>query len=477
MKEMLKKFFVFTACAALMSVMLTSCGDDPDMPDINDDPAAYLQTAISNTMAEISDRYSASPISAILNSISGPVNSVGFDMGISANAETVSLGGTLYSDTENNQYLFDGSIGASGVELGAQFYYQPEFIGVACEFLLGSNIFYGFRPYGLVEQATGSIFDASTGSELGMDITQLQELDDMLDAFKSADGLSIQEMIDASESAYNDFLSGLSFTVEEQSISLAGEEHDGYSLTAQYTGENMAQLTEDMMNILKDSSLFTAMFDLSAQTGSGTTEADFNAQIDAMIQELADDDTQITVIYYVCQDKVVSMDTTASDFTDEYITIDYYGDDGSTITMGYKDKVYPIFSSTVDTSTGYSHTATLNGEVTINDGYAPGNMSMVTNWNSETGSLESSIQMENGMDSISMSFSGTLTASQGEGFALENGQLNMSTPTTGDITCNLSISGGAEESFPTPAETVNIFELSEDELYNIISNVYYMLYM
>ncbi len=473
MKEICKKILVLVMCAALMSALLTSCGDDPDVPDVNDDPAAYLQTALNNTMAELSSRYSASPISAISSSISGPVSSLGFDLDISANGETASLGGTLYSDTENNQYLLDGNIGAGGVELGAQFYYQPEFIGAACEFLLGSDAFYGFRPYGLVEQATGSVFDASTGSQFGFDTSVLQEMDDLIDSFRNTSGLSIQETIDEIKALNDEFTAQLDITVEKQPVSFAGDEQDGYKLTAVYTAEEVAQLMGDMMGVIKETGFFSAAFEFSALSGSGTTEADFDAQIDAMIAELSASEEEITLSYYICEEKVISMEMSTSQSPDDTVTVDYYGNDGSTVTMGATSLSTPILVSHVDTSSGYSHTATVNGSYSI--GEVSGSvMALENTWDRDSGAFSFSLDVDDGSySSASLSLSGNLTVSDGDGFTLENGILSADDGYNA-TSIDISMVGAVEESFPAPAETVNIFELSEDELYNLMANLYYM---
>ena len=460
----IRSILTLIICVALIAVVLASCGDDTS--GIESDPAGYLQTAFDNTMADIRTRYASSPLTAITGSMSGPMCEIEFQHTESNNVTgTFILGGTVYADGESQQMLVDGNIGAGGVSMDAQLYYDSEFLGVAMPFLLGNDDLYGFRPYGLVEQAQGSIFDASTGSEFGFDISQLQELDGMLNSIRNSEGLSIQSIADEIAAAGDEFNASLEYTVEAQKFTVAGEEKDGYVLNAVYTGQDVASLMESIFNIMKESSIFTVIFDMAAQTGSGTTEADFDAQVDAVIQELRADQSQISVSYRVCDGKVVSMDmeTQGDGAASSAVSVDYYGEDGNTVSISSGG--VGLFTSQVDTSDGYYHTITMNSST---DPAVNSAVNMAAGWDSSSGDLVLNIETVDAGTVSSVGFSGTLTAAEGEGFSLDIPTVTMD-GSINDIT--FSFSGQDIDTFPDIGERVNVFELTEDELYELAYNI------
>ena len=293
-----RKIAAFALCASLLLAALSACSDS-GMPDIDSDPAGYLQAAQKATSEEIVARYSASPLAALSGVSAEPISSTDFFISVEDASGAATFSGTAYMDTEEELFLLNTSIGGSGVELKAGLYSSPEFAGISLPFLLGSEAFYGLRPYGLVEQASGSIFDASAGGELGMDISQLQPIDDMLEAIRNSDGLSIQEMADEIASSINEIDASLQYTVSQQQVSMSGDMVDGYMVSTVYTSSQIADMMESIMHILKGSSLFTTIFTFASQTGSGTSEAEFNAQLDQLIEEMRGSGTQLTANYYI----------------------------------------------------------------------------------------------------------------------------------------------------------------------------------
>ena len=464
-KGTFKKVLVLVMCAALISTALVSCGDDTS--DIEADPAGYLQDALDSTMADIKTRYTMSPLAAISNSMSSSLSAIEFQSTINYNvSDTYRFGGIAYVDSEAQRMLLDGSFGSLGVSVDAGFYYDPEFVGVSMPFMFGSNGLYGFRPYNLVEQAQGSIFDASTGSELGMDISQLQALDDMLDSFRNSDGLSIQNIVDEITAAGDEFNASLEYTVEQQKVTVAGEEKDGYILSTEYTGEDIASLMESIFSIMKQSSLFTVIFNMADQSGSGTTEADFDAQVDAVIEELKADQSQVSISYEICDGKVISADMEADGNSTGYsdITVDYYGEDGNTVSISSGG--VGLFTSQVDTSDGYYHTITMNSSA---DPAVNSAVNMASGWDSDTGDIVLNIETVDAGTVSSVGFSGTLTAADGEGFSLDITDVTLD---GGDGGISFSISGQDIDTFPDVGEKINIFDLTEDELYSILMNFY-----
>ncbi|MGM9521446.1 MAG: hypothetical protein ACI3VB_03095 [Oscillospiraceae bacterium] len=465
MKTKFGKILSVILAAIMLTAVLAGCGDESKLEK---DPTGYLKAAIQNTQSDILERYSASPIAAIMESVS----SGNASFSISGSGETdetgsVGIDATLYT-SEAGAYLLDFTANAYNglVNLNAQLYADSEFVGVACAPLLGDDTFYGVKPYDLYEQAEGSIFDENSGTDYGFDISPLKEIDELLEAVKNSDGLTLDETIEQLEGLSDSFIDSRSYTYESADVSVGTESLKGYVLTTTYTGEDIAALTDQVFELLLNNAFYSGLMEYSA-AADGSSVQEIEAEIDEMLAEIEQSTTQFEVKYYIADGKVVSLEENCLDENGNVITtsvINYYAGSGNgiSVTVSSDDTGNIVITSTVDDGDAYAHTIFISA-----DGES---VSLTTTWDSKSGALSGTLEA----DGASMSLSGTLNAEKDKGFSFENGELSIVSDGAEPVTLSFSASAENGTDFPAVSETKNLFELTEDEFYAIIYNIYYM---
>ncbi len=487
---------------SLVVMALSACGnsgsdDSGDKASISDainatslsshdpvkEPVDYLNDAITITANALEERYSGSPIYAISKSMedaSSAAMSVSLS-GTDPDMGDVGISGTVYSDPDAAKFLFDGSVSVDSESIGAQVYYNDNFIGVGCPELFGNDTVYGLRLSNIADQ----IKNSSLASLMGVDeesfeesIEGLDEIDALLETINNPDGDSLDTTMEKLVDIMLDPNSNIDFTVEEGEVSVGGKTEDGYIFTGTITSQMISDMVSDVVDILKSNGLVTALLDFAAEYSEDAADIESMwDDLDSAIESIKESGLTETITYYVCDCTVVSYTSAITvDGSDDEITIsvNYFDGDDNTVSMNVtstgsdtEDMPSCTMKSVVDSSGGnYNHTLTMSaessGEIiteTIETAFG------------SNGDLTSNVTMEVDGETIGMTLDGNLTAADHDGFTLSNGTFSVNVDGE-QISLNFSISGENGVSVPEPSSTKNIFELPESELMDLLYTIY-----
>jgi hypothetical protein len=465
MKNKFCKVLALILSAALLCVLLVGCGDETK---IQKDPAGYLKTAMENTQKDLAKRYSGSPIAAMNDAVDSDSTSTDFSLSVIGGeameelSSALELSGTFSADTETNEYLLDLAVSVSGVSVSAQVYAEPEFVGISCPFLLGDDTVYGVRPYNLYEQAEGSLFDSSTGSDYGMDISSLKEVDELIDTFRNNDGKSVEESIEQLIADVQDILDSSEYTYEKSS------DGKGYIISTTLDGEKVAQIVETVTDAMLDNSLISSMTDFSVNNGEAESIEEALEDIENTLEDMRNSDKTVTITYLVEDEKLISVSISDDDTdTGRTITVNYYDGDSVTLTYEGEEGTISLNSEASTDSKLYSHIITVNMD--MNGEYA--SETIQTNYDLDSGDLSTIINIDADGDTMSIAFGGTLTTDK-DGFDFSNGAISIDEDGSNVIALSLDLSVSSAKEPAFPEDTKNIFELTESEFLAAVMNIY-----
>ncbi len=460
MKSIVNKLLA-VMLALVLVLSLAACGDkenndngkdtdDPHADNISDitpskDPAGYISAAASATMADLAERYSGSPIAA-LSKLSGSSGSATFSLSASQDGETVALGGNLGFDMDAGKLLLEASIGYMGESIDAGLYLDKDYLGVSVPMLLGEGAYYGFVPHDLYDQVSGSALGQYMDEE---SLEAFKEIDKMLESFSGIDPSDMEKYSEELEKLFRDFAASIELT--------ANADGDGWVISGTVTVDQIADLYEDIMDVVLDSSALGALSDIAASSGESVDIEGMRSQISESLQELRDTGGKLDVNYYISGDKLTK------------IVLVPQGDnvpEGNNITVDLGDKI------TVSVLSEGSDTVTLTSEVKSDKGSYKHTLTMTADGETMTVAAD---WTDNRLD-LSMTTNGetllSLTGDFGvseDGFYLTGGKLTADGMDGEALGLEVKYtSGGTVE---TPANLNNIFTMSEQELTDLILSI------
>lgn len=413
-------------------------------PSPTEDPAGFLRFNAHNTATRLAERYAGSPFEAMASSAarSGVLR---FTLG-TVEEYGMELGGELTYDVEAGKLRLDATLASGDALLDASAYIGTDFVAVSSQELLGDTLFYGVTPYDLYGQFSSGAFAGYMGEEAQ---EALRALDAALEELRGLELPDSDALAARYEELFDELIEAMDLTGEETTVELDGQSLDGYSISGELDSEDMAGLMEKYGGeALSDPTLVK----LAALSGWEAELDRTHAEFDESLEDLRASGVRCRVTFISAGGLLtsVSVDLTDTDGTQIGITADLLRDDmisGQIATDGD----ITTYTSVVSTDNGYSHVLT----VTAQDGSA---ITLSTLWGKD-GILKADVVTPDETSGISAK----LTADDA-GFTLSDLSVTEAGSTT---SLPLTLAYTPTATVETPAGTVNLTTLSEEELSSV----------
>lgn len=448
----------------------------PVVKNPKDDPAGYLAMALENTMNDLAERYSGSPLLAVANLIDtkGTVKVSG-DVRVdntTVNIKDISVGYDLNKKT----FLVSADVAAQGMEVEGGIVFSPDFLGVSFPMLLGDSTYYGFKPKDLRKQLENSpLYDALGGNLSNYDWEQIDLLDNLLDILWDSEYIDIDKMVSEMESLSMDYIKDLDVDYEEDSFKVDGKKVDGYVFTATITSKDLAKVMEKMFDVMLDMPMWETLQKIAELGGEELDMDDLYDQIDDILRDIRRENFEIEVTYYVADEKVVKTQSVYDEY-DMEITIDFYDDGNITADVDFDGASLTVTSVVESGKKGYTHTITM---VNNGDGWDENSTTISCEWDGEDLELTLANVRRDGNYGYDESITITCGLSTSKkGFTLEDLTMTQDyyypyydEKYHDKIDIPLTIEYTSGGSVSVPKNTKNILEMSEKELQELMGNI------
>lgn len=419
--------------------------DLDDMPSPTQDPAGFLSYNAANTEALLSERYAGSPLVAIAKAAAP---SGRFDLRIDPeDGSDEALEGSLVYDLETKELRLDASLASGKTSFSASAYIDPDFIGVSSEQLFGDGIFYGFTPYDLYGQVSGSAFASYMDSET---VEALHILDSMLEELQKIEIPDRDTLKGQYEDSLREYIDAVDLTGRKTTVELDGKSLEGYSITADMDSEAMADIMERYYEAVVSAPVMEALSNIAAAYGEELDPDAMRAELDKSVDAIRESGVRARVEFVNAGGYLAGLSVSVMDSEGEELraTADLLSGDMISGEIASGGQTVRFISSVSSDGDGYDHTLTLTGQ----DGDA---VKLITEWADDV------LQMRfEGPEQEYMGLRAHLTADN-EGFTLSNILLNENNVST---SLPLSVTYTPNTTVEAPGETVNLFDLTEDEI-------------
>lgn len=440
----LRSVLALILCASALLMCLSGCvnkddnvgpGTPPDedrpVEDDKNDPAELLSSALSATKEDLEQRFVSSPLSGLTGITSDNAVTAEFDVSFpdEGGSAAGSVTGNAVLNTHSGEVLADCSMSANGIPFSV--YYGPEFAGISSEELFGDGTLYGLRPYGLVDQLSGS----ALAELVKLDMDAVAELDGILNSIPKDVNVFTAPFMDKVFNATKDLVNGLSLKLTETAITRGGKEQSAYSLSASVPSDKLADYLKSLANALPEGLLLYGI-------GSGDGSA---AAVDEALESIRQSGASTPITFTVSDGKLYHI--SAEYRTDEgavQLEAELYGDNGKTVLVVAE----PYFSVSIDLSDGVSMKAYTGSDVSLD--WAPGGEFTLT-------------ASDGGTD---LGLEGTFTA---DGGRLSYNGVWYTGGRDSALPLKFVTSPGGQVS--APENTSNLSELTSRQLYSILMKV------
>lgn len=431
----------------------------PIVKSPEDDPAGYLAMAMENTGNDVLARYAGSPLLAIGKAldtrgtfnVSGKVDTdeISFDL------KALSL----WYDLEDKELLLSLDAIVQEVELQAGACLSEDFLGVSMPSFFGGDDYYGIEPRNLTDQLRNSPLLELAGGELNLDDPSFAQMDELLDALWDARLIDTEKMASEIEKISMDYIKGLKTEYSAETVTVNGEQTDGYVFTATVTGEDIKNMQGQIYDMLLEMPVWDTLVKIAQIGGEEFSLEDLRAMVEQSLAEMDMTGTDTLVTYTVADEKVVSTKSTSTqDGQDMTVTVNYY--DGGCLTAAFESGGTTMTVKSAVTAEGGTYVHELNvsaqGET----------MTIKAQWDGKKLTADLSVPGKGAGRAVM-----DLTAT-GRGFTVRNIVLTdedetIETPLTFEYT-----SGG---SVTMPGNTKNILRMNEEELMDSFGPIFSLI--
>lgn len=420
----------------------------PVVNDPKDDPAGYLAMASENMMLELAERYSGSPFAAIAGALDTK-GEISLSGSLDIDGSTVDLKNVaLQYDSDKKALLMELDVLAEEMELTGGACVNPDFIGVSFPMLFGSDDYYGFKPKNIVEQLKNSPLMDLLDGEVDLDSPEFAQIDELLETLWDSEFIDYDALTKELQKIENKFMKGLDVEYDEETVNVNGEEADGYVFVTHITTKDITDLMDDVCQMVLDMPMWDS---LSSIAGQELDMSELEAAFDSALDEIAKVDIDVEATYYVADGKVVSSKVESKDGIEMEITVDYFDGNSISGTVNIDGFELEFVSTVKSTKRSYKHVITL-------DTKGGDSLLIEIDWDGD----ELTIEGDN-FSGDELSVSCGLTTSK-RGFTIEDLNLN-------GVSFPLTISYSSGKSASVPKNTKNIFELSEEELTELLGGL------
>lgn len=415
--------------------------DISNQPSPTQDPAGFLRFNAASTASRLWEECSGLPISAIAGRMS---DSGVFTFTVGSKEDYgFSLDGTLAYDVRAGEARADASLGSGEGSVSVSAFLGRDHIGVSSPELFGDGSFYGFAPYGLYGQISGSVFEPliSPGA-----LDAVAALDAVLDALRGLELPDLQELRRLHAAFFDDVITSMDLTGERTRAEQDGQAPEGYTITGDMDSVAMAELLEKYGAELLSSPLISSLGPfLAAVSGDSFDPDGARDELDRQIAVLRGSGARCRVVFATAGGYLTGFSAclTDRDGTESSVSVDFSGGGLVSGRLCSGDDAADFVSQV----SGNTHSLT----VTYGLG---GTMSLSTRWDGQA--MELGFEAPNTVVCLRSAL-----AMDGDGFTVPDilvsrDGVSVSVPLT------LSYTPGATVEPPT--DTIDLFRLSEGEL-------------
>lgn len=424
---------------------------------------------------------------------------ISFDFQMEENQMTytpaVGIGGSLTSDASQKAGLLDLHVAYAGEDLlGASLYYGPDQISLSLPAAFGDTA-YGFSPQDIKGQMENSPWMQAQGlnpDDAG-EIDELQKILDVLFAKSSTeDSNTLKELQDELYTVFMEDFSKIEPEEENTSVTVCGQDVNATLMTYTFEEDQVIDLFTHMLEALADSDNLDSLFSMGGlgEILEGNAPESFDSSLDEFrdsLRQAADSfadsySGELTAQFAInSQNQLILMDITMKPGEEDgdissvnlrgEFGPDFSGESGFMVEILIEDSYGDTSSMRLESQDTLDGTQYKNETSLIVERYGSSTqLDFTTEWDKSSGNFSFAMtipSMEASFDSLTAY--GTLTGDD-TSCSLDLENISLSSGGENVFTFSLSLSSDTNATLEKPSMK-NIFELTEDELMDLGSNV------